>query len=433
MNSSILDAVETAPRERLTALQNERLAFQVRHAWDNIPYYRELMRKHGVQPNDIQTVGDLVKLPFLTKDDLRNNYPDGFLAVPKSAVVRIHATSGTTGKRVISYYTQNDLDMWENCCTRALVAAGGSRNDIVQVSCAYGLFAGGFGWHGGAQKLGAMVLPMSGGNTERQLEFMVDMRTTMLCCTATYAAHLAEMIEEKNLRSKICVKSAFIGAEPWTEAMREEIQRRSGMKVFDVYGLTEVIGPGIAYECSEQRGMHIQEDRFYPEIVDPETGKVLPDGETGELVLTALTKEAFPLIRYRTRDICTLTHEPCACGRTFVRMSKPKGRTDDMLIVKGENVFPSQIETVLIEQGMSSNYKIVLDRVRGLDRMKIQVEMLPETYTEDALVLAETEARIARALKTSIDVTAGIELLAPMTLERSAGKAHRIDDRRNVY
>ncbi len=427
------EQIETAPRALLTQWQSQSLKKQVKHAYDNVPFYRDLLDKNGVSPDDIESIGDITKLPFVTKENLREVYPDGYLGVPIGDCIRIQCTSGTTGKRIIAFYNRHDLDLWEDCCARAIVSAGGTKDDIVQISCAYGLPSGGMGFNGGSQKVGCLTVPISGGNTERQLEFMQDLKTTMICCTATYAAHLAEMIEEKGLKDKIHVNKAIIGSEPWTEEMRREIQERSGITVFDLYGITEMAGPGVAFECCEHNGMHVQEDHFYPEVIDPQTGKVLPDGEKGELVLSALTKEAFPLLRYRTRDICTLTHEKCKCGRTLVRMSKPMGRTDDMLIVKGFNLFPSQIETVLIKQGLSSNYQIILDRVRGLDQMEIQVEMLPENYTEDAGALLSIENKVKNALRSEIGITAPIRILAPFSLARSDGKAVRVVDKRKLY
>ena len=335
--------IECASPEKLRELQDERLVKQVKHVWDNVPYYRKKMEEKGVTPDDIKGIDDLHKLPFLSKADLRDAYPYGLLAAPLKDCVRIQSTSGTTGRRVVAFYTQHDIDLWEDCCARAIVAAGGTNEDVVQIAYGYGLFTGGAGLHGGSHKVGSLTLPMSSGNTDRQLQFMTDLQSTILCCTPSYAAYLAESIHERGLKDKIKLKAGIFGAEAWSEKMRQEIQNQLGIKAYDIYGLTEISGPGVAFECSDQTGMHINEDHFIAEIIDPDTGEVLPDGTQGELVFTSITKEAFPLLRYRTRDICVLTREKCSCGRTLVKMCKPMGRSDDMLIVKGVNVFPSQI------------------------------------------------------------------------------------------
>ena len=369
--------IETMPYDQLRQLQNERLLKQVRHVWDNVPYYRKKMEDKGITPDDIQSVDDLHKLPFLTKDDLREAYPYGLLGMPLSECVRIHSTSGTTGKRVVAFYTQHDVDLWEDCCARAIVAAGGTKDDVCHVSYGYGLFTGGSGLHGGSHKVGCLTLPMSSGNTDRQLQFMTDLGSTILCCTPSYAAYLAESIQEKGLQDQIKLKAGIFGAEAWSEDMRRDIENKLGIKAYDIYGLTETSGPGVAFECSAQSGMHINEDHFIAEIIDPDTLEVLPEGSKGELVFTAITKQAFPLLRYRTRDICILTREKCSCGRTHVKMCKPMGRSDDMLIIRGVNVFPSQIETVLMQQGYSANYQIIVDRVNNSDTFEVMVEMNP--------------------------------------------------------
>ena len=343
--------IETMPYEQLRQLQNEKLVKQVRHVWDNVPYYRAKMEAKGVTPEDIRSIDDLHKLPFLSKADLRDAYPYGLLGKPLSECVRIHSTSGTTGKRVVAFYTQHDVDLWEDCCARAIVAAGATREDVVHVAYGYGLFTGGAGMHGGSHKAGCLTLPMSSGNTDRQLMFMTDLGSTILCATPSYAAYLAESIEEQGLKDQIKLKAGIFGAEAWTEDMRRDIENKLGIKAYDIFGLTELSGPGVSFECEEQTGMHINEDHFIAEIIAPDTGEVLPEGTEGELVFTSLTKEAFPMIRYRTKDICSLTYEKCPCGRTHVRMSKPRGRSDDMLIIRGVNVFPSQIETVLLNHG----------------------------------------------------------------------------------
>ena len=424
--------IECASPEQLKAWQDERLVKQVRHVWDNVPYYRAKMEEKGVTPDDIKSTADLYKLPFTSKADLRDAYPDGLLAVPKSECVRIHSTSGTTGKRVVAFYTQADVDLWEDCCARALTAAGATKDDVCQVCYGYGLFTGGMGLHGGSHKIGSLTLPMSSGNTERQLQFMEDLGTTVLCCTPSYAAYLAESIEENGLKDRIHLKSGIFGAEAWSEEMRQDIQNKLGIKAFDIYGLTELSGPGVAFECSEQNGMHVNEDHFIAEIINPETGEPVADGEQGELVFTSLTKEAFPLLRYRTRDICVLTRGECSCGRTFVKMCKPMGRSDDMLIVKGVNVFPSQIETVLIEQGYAANYQIIVDRVNNSDTLDVLVEMTPELFSDDLGKITNMEKSLVAALKAMLGIYAKVRLVAPKSIARSEGKAIRVIDKRKI-
>ena len=425
--------VECASREEIRAMQDERLVNVIAHVYKNVPYYRHLMEEKGVTPDDIRSVDDLHKLPFITKNDLREAYPTGLLAVPKSDAVRIQSTSGTTGKRVVAFYTQHDLDLWEDCCARAIAAAGGTRDDVVQVCYGYGLFTGGAGLHGGSHKIGSLTLPMSSGSTDRQLQFMCDLESTILCCTPSYAAYLAESIHERGLRDKIHLKSGIFGAEAWSEAMRRDIQDKLGIKAYDIYGLTEIAGPGVAFECSAQAGMHINEDHFIAEIIDPVTGEVLPEGEKGELVFTTITKEAFPMIRYRTRDICVLTREKCSCGRSFVKMSKPMGRSDDMLIVKGVNVFPSQIETVLINKGYPANYQIIVSRERNSDKLEVQVEMTPEMFSDTMRDIETKERELVEALKSMLGIYAKVQLVQPKTITRSEGKAVRVIDKRNLY
>ncbi len=424
--------LETMPYEQLRELQNTRLVKQVRHVWDNVPYYRKKMEEKGVTPEDIQGVADLHKLPFLCKDDLREAYPYGLLGKPLSDCVRIHSTSGTTGKRVVAFYTQHDVDLWEDCCARAIVAAGGTKEDVVQVAYGYGLFTGGAGLHGGSHKVGSLTLPMSSGNTDRQLQFMCDLGATILCCTPSYAAYLAETIHEKGLQDQIKLKAGIFGAEAWSEDMRHDIENKLGIKAYDIYGLTETSGPGVAFECSEQTGMHINEDHFVAEIIDPDTGEVLPEGSKGELVFTALTKQAFPLLRYRTRDICILTREKCSCGRTFVKMCKPMGRSDDMLIIRGVNVFPSQIETVLIQQGYSSNYQVIVDRVNNSDTFEVMVEMNPEMFSDSLAKITQAEKELVNALKAMLGIAAKVKLVAPKSITRSEGKAVRVIDKRKI-
>ncbi|MBQ4581088.1 MAG: phenylacetate--CoA ligase [Clostridia bacterium] len=424
--------IETASREEILALQNERLVKQVQHVWDNVPYYRAKMEEKGVTPADIQSVDDLHKLPFLTKADLRDAYPYGLCAKPLSECVRIQSTSGTTGRRVVAFYTQHDIDLWEDCCARAIVAAGGNKEDVVQVAYGYGLFTGGPGLNGGSHRVGCLTLPMSSGNTERQLQFMTDLEATILCCTPSYAQYLAESIEEAGLKDKIKLKAGIFGAEAWSEEMRHDIENRLGIKAYDIYGLTETSGPGVSYECSEQTGMHINEDHFIAEIINPETGEVLPEGEKGELVFTSITKEAFPLLRYRTRDICVLSRKKCSCGRTHVKMSKPMGRSDDMLIVKGVNVFPSQIETVLLEQGYAPNYQIIVDRVNHSDTLEVLVEMAPDKFSDSLAEIAEQEKKLVGALKAMLGIFAKVRIVSPKSITRSEGKAVRIIDKRKI-
>ena len=424
--------IETMPQEQLRALQDERLVKQVKHVWDNVPYYRQKMEEKGVTPDDIQGVADLHKLPFLTKADLRDAYPYGLMGKPLADCVRIQSTSGTTGRRVVAFYTQHDIDLWEDCCARAIVAAGGTKEDVVHVSYGYGLFTGGPGLNGGSHKVGCLTLPMSSGNTDRQLQFMTDLGSTILCCTPSYAAYLAESIHERGIRDQIKLKAGIFGAEAWSEDMRQDIQNKLGIKAYDIYGLTETSGPGVAYECSAQTGMHINEDHFIAEIIDPDTGEVLPEGSKGELVFTAITKEAFPLLRYRTRDITVLTREKCPCGRTHVKMAKPMGRSDDMLIIRGVNVFPSQIETVLMQQGYAANYQIIVDRVNNSDTFEVMVEMTPEMFSDSLAKVATAEKELVAALKSMLGIAAKVKLVAPKSITRSEGKAVRVIDRRKI-
>ena len=425
--------IETMPYEDLRKLQNERLVKQVRHVWDNVPYYRAKMQEKGVTPDDIKDVADLHKLPFLKKDDLREAYPYGLMGKPKSECVRIHSTSGTTGKRVVAFYTQHDVDLWEDCCARAIVAAGGTNEDVLHVAYGYGLFTGGMGLHGGGHKVGCLTLPMSSGNTDRQLQFMTDLGSTILCCTPSYALYLAESIEERGIKDQISLKAGIFGAEAWTEDMRRDIENKLGIKAYDIYGLTETSGPGVAYECEAQTGMHINEDHFIAEIIDPDTGEVLPEGSKGELVFTAIDKEAFPLLRYRTRDICVLTREKCPCGRTHVKMSKPMGRSDDMLIIRGVNVFPSQIETVLLQQGYAANYQIIVDRVNNNDTFEIMVEMNPSMFSDSLAKITQAEKDLVNALKSMLGIAAKVKLVTPKSITRSEGKAVRVIDKRKLY
>ena len=422
---------ETMPVNEIKKLQEYKLIRQVRYVYENVEYYRNLMDEKGVKPEDITCLEDISKLPFLSKNDLREAYPYGMLATDLKNCVRIHSTSGTTGKRVVAFYTQNDVDMWEDCCARAIVAAGGDKGDVVQVAYGYGLFTGGAGLHGGSHKVGCLTLPMSSGNTNRQIQFMMDLNATILCCTPSYAAYIGETLKEKGYKpEENKLKAGIFGAEPWTEEMRRDIEKSLGIKAYDIYGLTESSGPGVAFECCEQNGMHINEDHFYAEIIDPDTGEVLPEGSKGELVFTSLDKEAFPLLRYRTRDITVLSREKCSCGRTFIRMHKPMGRSDDMMIIRGVNVFPSQIETVLLNQGYAPNYQILVDRVNNTDTFEIRVEMLPEDFSDTPKVITKKEKKLQSAMKEMLGINPTIRLVAPKSIARSEGKAVRVIDNR---
>ncbi len=426
--------IETASREEILAIQNEKIVKQVKHVYENVKYYRDLMDEKGVKPEDIKGVEDIHKLPFLSKADLREAYPYGLLGTDLKNCVRIQSTSGTTGKRVVAFYTQHDIDLWEECTARAIVAAGGTEEDVVQVCYGYGLFTGGAGLHGGSHKVGCLTLPMSSGNTDRQIQFMMDLDATILCCTPSYAAYIGETLAEKGYKpADNKLKAGIFGAEPWTEEMRRNIEKSLGIKAYDIYGLTEVSGPGVAFECSEQKGMHINEDHFYVEVIDPDTGEVLPEGSKGELVFTCLDKEAFPLLRYRTRDICVLTREKCSCGRTHVRMTKPMGRSDDMMIIRGVNVFPSQIETVLLKEGYTPNYQIELDRINNSDTFEIKVEMSPEQFSDIVSINQAKERKLEQAMRTMLGIGPKVRLVPPKTIARSEGKAVRVIDHRKLH
>ena len=433
MSKPYLSPMEAAPLHEIRALQSYRLSRTVRRVYENVPFYRKKFDELGIKPDDIKSVDDLPKLPFTYKQDLRDNYPYGLFAAPMDEVVRIHASSGTTGKQTVVGYTQNDLDMWAECAGRALTAAGGDSSDFVHVSYGYGLFTGGLGLHDGAGRIGASVIPASTGNTRRQLQIFKDFHSTILCCTPSYALFLGEARRDAGIPlSEISLKAGVFGAEPWTDEMRRKIEELLGIRAYDIYGLSEITGPGVAYECSEQTGMHINEDFFIAEIIDPETGEVLPEGEKGELVFTTITKEALPLIRYRTRDITMLTREPCSCGRSFVKMKKVMGRSDDMLIIRGVNVFPSQVEAVLLELGMQPHYMLVVDRVNNLDTLEIQVEMDEGMQIDAVRMIEQKENQIAKAVESTLNITAKIRLVSPKTIERSEGKAKRVIDKRSL-
>ena len=425
--------IECASREQIKAWQDERLVKQVQHVWDNVPYYRKKMEAKGLTPADIKGVDDLHKLPFVTKADLREAYPYGLMGKPLKDCVRIQSTSGTTGKRVVAFYTQHDIDLWEDCCARAIMAVGGTDEDVCQVSYGYGLFTGGPGLNGGSHKVGCLTIPTSSGNTERQIGFIKDLSATILCCTPSYAAYLGESMKEMGMGpDDIPLKAGIFGAEAWSEEMRRDIEKTLGIKAYDIYGLTELSGPGVAFECSAQSGMHINEDHFIAEIIDPDTGEVLPAGSKGELVFTSITKEAFPLLRYRTRDICQLNYEPCSCGRTHVKMCKPMGRSDDMLIIRGVNVFPSQIETVLLNHGYAANYQIIVDRVNHTDTLDVHVEMTPEMFTDNVGEIDKRQKDLVAGLRSMLGLAAKVTLVAPKSIVRSEGKAVRVIDKRKI-
>ena len=425
--------MECADRETMQELQLKRLQQTVAYEYANVAPYREKMDAAGVKPEDIKTLDDIRKLPFTTKEDFAANYPTGLFAAPKEEIVRIHASSGTTGKPKIAGYTQHDLDAWGECVARGLTMCGQDKNSVIHVCYGYGLFTGGLGAHIGAETIGAMVLPMSSGNTKKQLTFLQDLKSTCLCCTPSYALTITEAAKSAGLKPEdLSLTAGLFGAEPWTRAMREDIEKGLGLKAHDIYGLTEMTGPGVATSCDEDCGMHIQEDYFYPEIIDPNTLEPLPDGERGELVLTTLSKTGMPIIRYRTRDICSLDHTPCACGRTTVRMSRIYGRTDDMLIIKGVNVFPSQIETVIgtIDE-LTLNYKIFVGRKNDRDTFQLHVELAEGLEIDDIAFVENLKKRVNHALRDMLGIGCDIVFLNAGTLPRSEGKAKRVEDTRN--
>ena len=427
-------AIEPAPREEIAALQCYRLIRMVRRVYENVPFYRKKLDEMGIQPGDIRTLDDLRRLPFTYKQDLRDNYPYGLFAVPQAQLARIHASSGTTGKQTVVGYTHNDLKIWGEITARALSAAGVTAEDFVHISYGYGLFTGGLGLHEGATTLGASVIPVSTGNTKRQIQIMQDFGSNCLCCTPSYAMHIAETMQQMGVDpSSLKLRAGIFGAEPWTEAMRRRIEEMMHIRAYDIYGMSELMGPGVAYECSAQDGMHINEDHFIVDVIDPETGEPVPDGEKGELVFTCISKEALPLIRYRTRDISVVTREKCSCGRTFLRMKKPQGRTDDMLIIRGVNVFPSQVESVLLGfDFVTPNYQITVSREGALDSVSIDVEMA-EGVAFDTVREVESRARMLRsAIEQVLNIAATVRLVPPGTLERSEGKARHVVDTRNL-
>ncbi|MDI6874161.1 phenylacetate--CoA ligase family protein [Candidatus Solincola sp.] len=426
--------VEVLDRERLEELQLQRLRETVDRLYEKVPFYRKKLDEVGYSPGDIRNLSDLKKLPFTTKDDLRDHYPFGLFAVPMRDIVRIHASSGTTGKPTVVGYTANDIKVWADLVARTIVAAGGTPDDIVHVAYGYGLFTGGLGLHYGAEMLGATALPMSGGNTKRQIRLMVDFGSTILCCTPSYALNIAEVMKEMGVtRDMIKLKAGILGAEPWTDEMRVQIEETLGISAHDIYGLSEVVGPGVSIECGEKNGLHVFEDCFIPEIIDPDTGESLPPGERGELVFTNINKEGLALLRYRTRDISALDVSPCPCGRTHVRMRRITGRTDDMLIIRGVNVFPSQVEAVLMQiPGLSPHYQLVVDRVENLDVLEVQVEVSPEVFSDEIKKLEELERRIADEVQSYLGVSVKVRLMEPRSIQRSEGKAVRVIDRRKM-
>ena len=425
--------LETASREVLHWIQSRRLVKMVENCYNNVPLYKKRFDEMGLLPGDIKSIDDIHKLPFTYKTDLRDNYPFGMIAVPKEQLVRIHASSGTTGKQTVVGYTKNDIDVWAKGAARALVAAGATKSDYIHVSYGYGLFTGGLGLHYGAEMLGATAIPVSSGNTKRQVDILRDYGSDFLCCTPSYAMYIGETVRDMGIDPKtLKLRGGIFGAEAWSENMRREIEKILDIKAYDIYGLSEIAGPGVSFECKEQTGMHINEDFFYPEIIDPETGEQLPDGEYGELVFTCIGKEALPLLRYRTRDICKLSHKPCSCGRTLVKMSKTRGRTDDMLIIRGINVFPSQVEHVLLSLNMEPNYQIIVDRKNNLDTMEVQVEMSDQMFSDKVRNLEDVEHNIAAALQSTLNIAAKIRLVEPKSLPRSEGKAKRVIDKRHI-
>ena len=427
--------IETMPREKLEELQLKRLQETVNRVYENVKPYREKMDKAGIKPDDIKTLDDLSKLPFTVKQDLRDNYPYGMFAVPMEQVTEIHASSGTTGKQTVVGLTEKDVDIWAEIAARALSAMGVDKNSVVQTSYGFGLFTGGFGAHYGARKIGAVAIPTSSGNSKRQINIMKDFGSTFLCCTPSYALSLSETLVDMGFtKDDIKLQGGAFGAEPWTEEIRQEIQEKLGINAYDIYGLSEIMGPGVGYECADQSGMHINEDHFIVEVIDPETGAVVPDGSMGEIVFTCITKEALPLIRYRTRDIATINKGMCRCGRTFARMSKPMGRSDDMLIIRGVNVFPSQIEEVLMKtDGVSPHYQIIVDRINNKDMLDVLVEVSNKDLTDEIKSLEALSKKVSAEILSVLGIKANIKLVEPKTIARSEGKSVRVIDKRQLH
>ncbi|MCR5728577.1 MAG: phenylacetate--CoA ligase [Lachnospiraceae bacterium] len=427
------EAKECMSRDEMQHLQSTRLVKQVNYVYHNVEYYRKKMQAVGLEPGDIKGIEDITKLPFTTKDDLRNTYPTGLFAVPRSEVVRIHASSGTTGKATVVGYTRRDIDIWSECVSRVLAMADIGKNDTVQVSYGYGLFTGGLGAHYGVENVGATVVPLSTGNTKKQLTMMKDLGVTAIMCTPSYLMYLTESIEEQGILSELQLKSAVCGAEPWTEEMRNQIESRLHIKAHDIYGLSEIMGPGVAGDCAFHKGLHINEDHFLPEIISADTLTPIGDGEIGELVFTTLTKEALPLLRYRTKDLTSITHGKCECGRTTARLSRFVGRSDDMLIIRGVNVFPSQVEAALLEMGeVSPNYLMIVDRVNNLDTLEVLVEVDEKFFSDEIKELENLTKKITHVLQQALLIQPKVKLVEPKTLERSEGKAKRVIDNRKL-
>jgi phenylacetate-CoA ligase len=425
---------ECLSREKLFDLQSERLRKMIERIYFNVPFYRKKLQEIGLEPGDVKGIDDLKKLPFTTKQDLRDNYPFGLFAVPMTEIVRLHASSGTTGLPTVVGYTRHDIGLWSEVVARTLCCADAHKDDVVQVAYGYGLFTGGLGLHYGSELMGATVIPISGGNTKRQIQLMKDFGSTVLACTPSYALHLAEAIEDAGIKKgELKLRTGVFGAEPWTENMRQEIEKKLGVKAIDIFGLSEVIGPGVSSECVYQNGLHICEDHFVPEIIDPKTLQVLPEGEVGELVFTTVTKEGLPLLRYRTRDLTRLTYSTCECGRTMVRMAKCLGRSDDMLIIRGVNVFPSQIESVLLEMSETKpHYLLIVDRVNNLDVMEVWVEVDSQFFSDEVRKLEDLTTKIRNNIESTLGVGVKVKLVEPKTIERSEGKAKRVIDKRKM-
>lgn len=424
---------ECMSRDEMTFLQGRRLVKTVDRVYHNVEFYRKKMQQVGIEPGDIKGLEDIMKLPYTTKSDLRDNYPFGLFAVPRSEIVRIHASSGTTGKATVVGYTRRDLEIWSECVSRALSMAGITRDDIIQVAYGYGLFTGGLGAHGGAENLGAMVVPMSTGNTQKLTNMMVDFGVTAIACTPSYLLHISEVLEEAGMLDKIKLKAAVCGAEPWTEGMRMQMEEKLRIKAYDIYGLSEIMGPGVACDCRFHSGLHVYEDHFLPEIIDPETLDSVAAGETGELVFSTITKEGLPLLRYRTRDLTSIDYKQCECGRTLARISRFKGRSDDMLIIRGVNVFPSQIEAALLSMGGTTpHYMMIVDRVNNLDTLEVQVEVEERFFSDEIRDLERLTKKIASAIQHTIGLAAKVKLVEPQTLERSMGKAVHVIDKRKL-
>ena len=428
------EKIECASREDMGMIQSERLRETVNRIYHNVPYYRKKMQEVGLTANDIHDISDLHKLPFTVKTDLRDNYPFGLFTVPMSEIVRLHASSGTTGKPIVVGYTRKDIQMWAEVVSRSLTMAGVHRNDIVQIAYGYGLFTGGLGLHYGTENLGASVIPISGGNTHKQIQLMEDFGSSVLCCTPSYALNIAEVMKEMKVDiNNLKLRIGIFGAEPWSEAMRKDIETKLGIKAIDIYGLSEIVGPGVSCECEHQCGMHINEDHFFPEIINPETLEPMAPGEIGELVFTTITKEGIPLIRYRTRDLTRLIYDKCVCGRTLVRMEKCKGRSDDMLIIRGVNVFPSQVESVLLSiSEVEPHYLIIVDREGTLDKMSLMVEVQEQFFSDEIKKLEDLRLKIARKLDSVLGIAVNVKLVEPKTIERTAGKSKRVIDNRKI-